>query len=387
MHNFILENPTKIIFGRDTIPKIGQEVSRFGTRALLVYGKGSIQCNGIYDTVLHSLSASNIAVTELGGIQSNPVLSDVRKGIELARNHGIEVIVAVGGGSVIDSAKAIAAGAVCDHNVWQFFRGKKGIRCALPICTVLTLAASGSEMNGGMVITNDQTHQKLGIGNKKLCPKVSILDPTATFSVPATYTAYGTADAIAHCLEQYCNSQLPYAPVQDRFIEGLIINLLEAGSILIDTPDDYEARANLMWCSTMALNGWSTAGLGMVGFPMHMIEHSMSALFDIPHGAGLSIVMPAWLRWTLPTKTNKLAQLAERVFGVASGDPATRATLGIEAITGWLTKLNCPIKLSDCNIPPSQIPMIAEHSLVQAKLWRLKEYSQDQIEAILHLAT
>jgi hypothetical protein len=227
MRNFVLENPTKILFGRDTIAKIGAEARAFGQRALLVYGRESLKRSGLHGQICQSLAASGITVIEHGGVKANPVVSHCREGIELCKTHGVEVIVAAGGGSVIDEAKAIAAGSVVAHDVWKFFKGKAGITEPLPLCTVLTLAASGSEMNGGMVITNDETLLKLGIGNKRLCPKVSILDPTVTFSVPPNYTAYGAVDAIAHTLEFYCTAQDPHTPVQDRFIEGLIINLME----------------------------------------------------------------------------------------------------------------------------------------------------------------
>nr|MBF0221877.1 iron-containing alcohol dehydrogenase [Desulfobulbaceae bacterium] len=387
MYNFVLENPTKIIFGQDTIKQIGPEVSLFGKNVLLVYGSGSIVRNGIYDRVTASLGDACLHVTELNGIRSNPLLSDVRRGIDLAKNHSVDVVLAVGGGSVIDSAKAIAAGAVVDHNVWQFFRGKKGITNPLPVCTVLTLAASGSEMNGGMVITNEQTSAKLGTGNKKLCPKVSILDPTATFSVPANYTAYGAVDAIAHCLEFYFNAQLVNSPVQDRFIEGLIINIIEACNTLMLEPDNYEARANIMWCATMALNGWTAAGLGMVGFPMHMIEHSLSAYYDIAHGAGLSIIIPAWMRWAQNSHTKKLAQFAERVFQIHTGTSGSKAATGIERLTDWFATVHCPIKLSHCSIDTNDITKLTEHSLIQAKIWRLKEYNPEIIEEILSLAS
>lgn len=386
MYNFVLENPTKIIFGKDTIQQIGSEVSLIGKNVLLVYGSGSIIQNGIYDTVIESLKRATLSFTELHGIRSNPLLSDVRRGIELAKVHKIDVVVAVGGGSVIDTAKAIAAGAVVDHNVWQFFRGKKGVTDPLPVCTVLTLAASGSEMNGGMVITNEQTSTKLGTGNKKLCPKVSILDPTATFSVPADYTAYGAVDAVSHCLEFYFNAQLNDSPVQDRFIEGLIINIIEASTTLMHEPENYEARSNIMWCATMALNGWTAAGLGMVGFPMHMIEHSLSAVYDIPHGAGLSIITPAWMRWAKKSRINKLTQLAERVFSITTGSSDSKADAGIERLTEWHASMHCPVKLADCSVDLNQMTKLTDHCLIQAKIWRLKEYNREIIEDILHLA-
>jgi len=383
MKNFVLENPTKILFGRDTIGKIGAEASPFGATALLVTGRQSLQASGIYTQIGMALKESGITIIPHSGVKSNPVLSHVRQGIALCKAHGVELIVAAGGGSVIDEAKAIAAGSVVNHDVWKFFKGKAGITTPLPICTVLTIAASGSEMNGGMVITNDEINVKLGTGNKKLCPKVSILDPTATFSVPPDYTAYGAVDAIAHILEFYFTAQDPNTPVQDRFMEGLIINLMEACDQVLIEPTNYPARANLMWCATMALNGWTAAGLGQVGFPMHMIEHSMSALYDIPHGAGLSVVIPAWMRWAATRKPQKFAQLAERVFMVGQGGIEEKAAAGIDRLRAWFERVKSPTTLAALAIPATEIETLATNSLTQAKLWRLDEYDQATIEEIL----
>lgn len=386
MENFVLENPTKIIFGTDILPGLGREAAAFGKKALLVYGCGSIKKNGIYDQVVASLAEQNIACTEHGGVQSNPVLSHVRTGIQLAKENEVALIIAVGGGSVLDAAKAIAAGAVVDHDVWKFFKGKAGITSPLPLLTVLTLAASGSEMNGGMVLTNEETRQKFGIGNKKLCPKVSFLDPTLTFSVPPDYTAYGAVDAIAHTLEFYFTSLAPSTPVQDRFMEGLIINLMESCNQALAEPKNYAARANIMWCATMALNGWTSAGLGMVGFPMHMIEHSISALYNVPHGAGLSTVIPAWMQWASQQKPQKFAQFCERIFMMTEGSTAQRAERGITLLTQWFQSVNSPTTLTELSIPHSAIPELAAHSLAQAKLWRLRQYDKETVETILRLA-
>lgn len=386
MHNFVLENPTKILFGRDTINHIGTETRAFGATALLVYGRQSLKENGIHGQIIEALTTCGITVIEHGGVKSNPVLSHVRQGITLCKAHGVDVIVAAGGGSVIDEAKAIAAGAVVAHDVWKFFKGKAGITTPLPICTVLTLAASGSEMNGGMVITNDETNLKLGIGNKKLCPKVSILDPTVTFSVPQNYTAYGAVDAIAHTLEFYFTATDPYTPVQDRFIEGLIMNLIEACDQVLIDPKSYSGRANLMWCATMALNGWTAAGLGPIGFPMHMIEHTMSALYDVPHGAGLSVVIPAWLRWRAARAPHKIAQLAERVFMITEGSIEEKAHTGIDRLHGWFKQIHSPTTLTELTIPETAINTLATHSLTQAKLWRLDDYDTATIEEILRFA-
>ena len=219
MQNFVFHNPTKVLFGKNTVPAIGNETLLFGDNVLLVFGSGSIKKNGLYDRVTQSLQKAGATITEHGGVQSNPILSHVHAGIQLAKENKCNVVCAVGGGSVIDEAKAICAGATVQHDVWKFFTGKKSVKSPLPLTTVLTLAASASEMNSGMVITNDSTTQKFGFANKQLYPKTSILDPSLTFSVPADYTAYGAVDAIAHVLEFYFTTEDPLTPVQDRIME------------------------------------------------------------------------------------------------------------------------------------------------------------------------
>jgi len=383
LQNFVLHLPTKIIFGRDTIKNIGPETAAFGGRILLVYGSGSIKQNGIYDRVTVSLAQAGLTVIEHPGVKSNPVLSHVREGIRLAKEHKVEAVVAVGGGSVIDSAKAICAGAEVNHDVWLFFKGKKGVKSKLPLTCVLTLAAAGSEMNGGMVITNEETSQKFGTGNQLLKPEVSILDPTATFTVPPSYTAYGAVDAIAHLLEFYFTTSDPATPVQDRFMEGLTINIMESCRKVLTRPDDYQARADLMWCATLALNGLTAAGLGMVGFPMHMIEHSLSALYDVPHGAGLSVVMPAWMKWRAAEAPAKFAQLARRVFAVEEKDQYLAALEGIERLKSWFRESGSPVSLRDLDIPESAIPALADNSMALAAIWRLKEYDSAVVSSIL----
>ena len=386
MHNFVLENPTKIIFGKNTIQQVGLESKHFGSNVLLVFGMKSLKEHGLYDQIFSSLAINGLTVIEHGGVKSNPEVEHVREGIKIAKTHHIDLILAAGGGSVIDSAKAIAAGAKVEHDVWQFFRAKKSVRSALPVGCVLTLAASGSEMNGGMVLTNQELSQKVGVGTKKLCPQFSILDPTSTYSVPDMYTAYGAVDAMAHILEFYFTCEDVFAPVQDRFMEGLLINIMEQCEKALAVHDDYNARANLMWCSTMALNGWTSAGLGRVAFPMHMIEHSLSALYNVPHGAGLSVILPAWMQWQATQHPKKFSQFAKRVLGMSVTDPTTSAMDGICHLKTWFSKINAPTSLQELSIDRKDIPKIAENSLFQAKIWRLKDYNQKIIEKILHLA-
>jgi len=382
MQSFVLYNPTKIIFGTDTVKEIGPETAALGRKILLVFGKSSIKRHGIYEQVVASLAGAGLEIIDHGGVVSNPHLSHVRAGIDKARKNAVQAIVAVGGGSVIDSAKAISAGALVDHDVWQFFKGKKSIRKTLPLTCVLTLAAAGSEMNGGMVLTNEETRQKFGVGNRLLCPKVSILDPTLTFTVPPDYTAFGAVDAIAHILEFYFTTRDQSTPVQDRFMEGLVLTIMESCDRVLRDPLDYQGRADLMWSATLALNGWTAAGLGMVGFPMHMIEHSLSALYNIAHGAGLSIVMPAWMRCQARLRPAKFIQFGQRVFALSGNDEAC-AMEGIKRLEDWFISVKSPTTLSQAGIAAEDIPVIAENALALAKIWRLNEYNKDIIMEIL----
>lgn len=385
MKNFVFHNPTKIIFGTDTIPTIGPETAAFGKKALMVYGVGSIKKNTIYDQVTKSLADAGITFIEHPGVQSNPVLSHVHDGIKLAKEHKVDVIVAVGGGSVLDSSKAIAAGAIVDHDVWKFFTGKKSIKAALPLTTVLTLAASGSEMNSGMVVTNEETNQKFGFANKYLYPKVSILDPTATFSVSREYTAYGAVDAIAHVLEYYFTHQEPHAPVQDHFMEGLVISIMDSCDRVLQNLQDYDARADLMWAATLALNGLTGAGLGKAGFPMHMIEHSLSALYNVAHGAGLSVVIPGWMIYQAQRTPDKFARFAGKVFGITSGNTEKKAAEGIQALLSWFVRIKTPTSLTALHIKIEDIPTIAENAVALAKIWGMADYNEERIEDILKL--
>ncbi len=383
MQNFVFHNPTKILFGKGTVASIGEETVLFGKKVLLVYGSGSIKQNGLYEQVIQSLNNAGATIIEYPGVQSNPILSHVHSGIELARENNCDVVCAVGGGSVLDEAKAICAGATVQHDVWKFFTGKKSVKNPLPLTTVLTLAASGSEMNSGMVITNTETSQKFGFANKHLYPKTSILDPTVTCSVPANYTAYGAVDAVAHVLEFYFTTVDPYTPVQDRIMEGLIINAMESCDRVLQKPDDYQARADLMWTATLALNGLTGAGLGKVGFPMHMIEHSLSAFYNVPHGAGLSAVIPGWMRYHAKQQATRFAQFAERVFDIREGDAEQKAEKGIEALSAWFMKVQSPTSITALNIPEEDISKIAVNAMALAKVWRMKDYNEKKIEEIL----
>jgi len=384
MENFVLHNPTKVLFGRNTIPAIGRETHIFGDRVLLVYGRNSIKKNGIYELVISSLSEAGVKIFEHSGVQSNPLHSHVKEGIAKYKYHGCNVICGVGGGSVLDEAKAISAGALVDHDVWKFLIGKKSIKQTVPLTTIPTLAASGSETNSGMVITHDQKKQKFGFANKHLFPRTSILDPETTFSVPPDYTAFGGIDAISHILEFYLTTEVKDSSLQDTMMEGLANVIINSTNRCLDDPHDYDARANLMWSASLAINSQISAGLGKIEFPMHLVEHSLSALYDIPHGAGLAITIPGWMKYRAEKLPSRIAQFGENGLGIRTDSVTTSAHATIDYLAGWFKRINAPTSLGDIGVGVDDISDIAANALPLAKVWRMKHMSQEIIEEILH---
>jgi alcohol dehydrogenase YqhD (iron-dependent ADH family) len=378
MKEFVFYNPTRIVFGEGKTSEIGKYVS--GQKCLLLYGSGSIKQNGIYDRVISSLKEQGVSFIEKSGIKPNPVISFVREAIDLARKEQVDCLLAVGGGSVIDTAKAVAAGFYYEGDVWDYFINKARITRALPIYVVLTLAASASEMNCGAVLTNEETKQKFNISAEALFPRTSILDPTNTYTVPRRQVANGSVDAIVHVLEGYFTGTYPHTPIQDGFVETLVKTIIATTRKIMESPTDYDARANFMWAATLALNGLTTAGIGKGGSPNHMIGHSLSALYDLDHGASLSIVLPAWLKYNQQTLARKLTHFGQVIFG------QNDAAATIKAIEDYFHEIGAPIRLSEANIDRSEIQKIAENAVGLARKWGLKSYTQDVIARILELA-
>jgi hypothetical protein len=372
-------NPTEIVFGESKTSKIGKYVK--GKKCLLLYGSGSIKKNGIYDNVADSLKKEEVVFVEKGGVKPNPVLSFVYEAIELAKSEQVDCILAVGGGSVIDTAKAVAAGYYYEGDVWDFFIDKAQIIKALPIYVVLTLAATASEMNSGAVITNEKTKQKFNIRADALFPKVSILDPVNTYTVPRNQVANGSVDAIVHLLEGYFTKTYPNTPIQDGFVEVLVKTVIEETKQIFKNPEDYDARANFMWSATLALNGLTTAGIGNFAFPNHMMGHSLSALYDIAHGASLSIMLPAWLKYNEAKLKGRLSRFGKEVFGQ---DDPKQAILAIEE---YFKEIGSPVRLGGAHIDVSEIDKIAENAVALAKKWGLNEYTKEVIADILKLAS
>jgi len=385
MQNFVFENPTKIIFGQGSIAKIGSEVKRFGSRVLMVYGMGSVRTSGIYEQVLNSLKEAGVDVVELPGVKSNPLLSKAKEGIALARAKQIDAVLAVGGGSVIDTAKTIAAGAKAGHDPWEFFVYTKAVKDALPVLVVLTLSASASEMNPAAVITKDETCQKFSVRSPLIQPKTSILDPEALYTLSPAYTAYSAVDIVTHMLEGYfTNTEPGESPLQDRMVYAFMRTLMEATQKSLANPRDYDARANFMWSGTLAFNGLPVAGMGIVGFPVHMIEHSLSALYDIAHGAGLSIVLPGWMTWSAKRRPARFVRLAREFFGADEADDARAAAAGIAQLKDWFRAIKSPVSLREGGIPEGDIEKIADNAVELARTWRLKDYTKEVIVDVLN---
>ncbi len=385
MKNFVYHNPTKILFGTNTLEKIGGETIQYGKKVLLLYGQNSAKNNGIYSTIIQSLENAGCDITEFSGITPNPKLSMVKDAIELFRKNHCEVICAVGGGSVIDTGKAVSCGAVVKHDVWQFFATKKSIKSSMPLVCIPTLAGSGSENNHGMVITNDSKSLKFGYGSRYLYPKVSLINPETTFTASSFQTACGCVDIISHLLEVYCNSAVKNASLQQRIIEGVILAVMENCEAALANPENYSARAQLMWASSLALGGITSSGLGRIGFPMHLIEHSISAVYDTAHGAGLAVVLPAWLLHETSTHPDRIAQLGRNLFQLNGANSKTTAQQTAIRFRNWFRDIGCPVTLSDLQIDENDLQKIATHTEHLAKIWRLRDYPPDRVLKILEL--
>ncbi len=381
MNDFSYYNPTRIEFGRDKENTIGELLAYDGIkRVLLVYGTGSIKKNGLYERVIASLDKAGVHYIELGGIVSNPLLSQIYEGINLVKSNQIDAVLGVGGGSVIDSCKAIAAGAVVKNDVWDFFINEANVEKALPVYTIVTLAAAASEMNGNSVITNEVTHQKYSIGSVHLNPKISIVNPELMMSVTPEYLAYSAVDIIAHSIEVYFTAT-DHPHFQSRLVESIIKSVIETTEILMKDPTNYDARAEFAWVSSQALNGLTSSGTGGGNFPNHMIEHALSALFNIAHGAGLAIVIPAWMKWYKDKNPTQFERFAKEVFGKETADA------GIIALQQWFDFIGAPVSLIKGHIPREAIPDIAQNANTLGKLWGMENvYTVKSIEDILQNA-
>jgi len=383
MNNFTYQNPTKLVFGSGQIEQLSKEIPQYGTKVLLVYGGGSIKKSGLYDEILTQLKNIDADIHELSGVEPNPRISTVRKGVEICIKENIEFILAAGGGSVIDYTKAIAAGAKYDGDAWDLVTKKAPIKEALPFGTVLTLAATGSEMNSGSVITNWETKEKYGWGSPLTFPKFSILDPVNTFTVPVNQTVYGMVDMMTHVFEQYFH-QKTNAPLQDRFCESLLLTVMETGPKLLNELDNYELRETILYSGTIALNGYLQVGY-RGDWASHNIEHAVSAVYDIPHAGGLAIIFPNWMKHVLHEDVSRFKQVAIRVFGVDPEGKTDEETAleGIAKLREFWSSLGAPTKLSEYDIDDSKIEEMADKAMINGEFGNFKKLNREDVLAIL----
>ena len=366
--NFEFYNPTHLVFGAGTLSQLGEMVRKHGRKALIVTGSGSVKRSGVFDRAVASLKAAGVAVVECTGIEPNPRITSVARGADIARKEGCDVVIAIGGGSTMDASKMIAAATLYEGDPWNLIgHGQNNWVIptrALPIITVPTLAATGSEMNKGAVISNDDSKVKSFVQANCLFPKVALVDPELTLTVPKNQTAYGVCDIITHVTEGYF-SGIDGTPIQDRFAEGVIINAIEWGKKAVADGSDIEARTQVQWASVVALNGWVQAGTNYAP-PVHMIEHALSAHHDITHGAGLAVLNPAYMRFAAKARPDRFAQFARRIFGLSATDKddLSLAMEGIEKFEDFLRSIGCPTRLSELGIGDALFSQYAEDAVL-----------------------
>ena len=360
MNNFSFYSPTYFVFGKGSENEAGKYVKKFGgSKVLIHYGGGSVIRSGLLDRVKESLKKEEIKFVELGGVMPNPRSGLVYEGIELCRREAVDFVLAVGGGSSIDSAKAIAAGVVYDGDFWDFYEGK-AIEKALPVGTVLTIAAAGSEGSGDSVITKEEGMLKRGTGGEALRPTFSILNPELTQTLPPYQTACGATDIMAHVFERYFTNTKD-VEITDRLCEAVLLTMVKETPRVIEDPNNYEARANIMWAGMVAHNNLVGVGRNQ-DWSSHGIEHELSALYDVAHGAGLAVIFPAWMTFVMKQDINRFAQIAVRVWGCEMNfaNPEETAKEGIQRLKSFLTSIGMPISFKELGARKEDIPLMVE---------------------------
>lgn len=386
MINFTYHNTTKIIFGKDTESQVGDEIKKFGNRVLLHYGEGSIKKFGLYDKVIKSLKDAGLEVFELSGVKPNPRLSLVKEGIKICRENNIDFILAVGGGSVIDSSKAIGIGVTYEGDVWDFYTGKAKVSSTLPVGVILTLPAAGSESSTSSVITNEDGWYKRSVGDNIIRPVFAIMNPELTYTLPPYQTAAGAVDMMAHIFERYFTNE-SNVDLTDRLSEATLKTIIKNIPIVLQDPKNYEARAEIMWAGTIAHNG--LLGTGRIeDWATHDIEHEISGIYDITHGAGLAILFPAWMKYVYKKDIKRFAQFANRVWNVEIdiNNLEKTALEGIEKTKAYFKKIGMPVSLSEANIPDDRFEEMAKKAIENGPLGNFVKLNKEDIIAIFNLA-
>ena len=384
MQNFDYHNPTRVLFGSGQIARLGQYIPD-NARVLLLYGGGSIKANGTYDEVRTALAGRS--VLEFGGIEPNPRYETLMQAVELVRREQVDFLLAVGGGSVIDGTKFVAAAAVYEGEPWDILaRGGKVVQAALPFGCVLTLPATGSEMNAASVISRAATQEKRAFMSPHVYPRFSVLDPAKTLTLPLRQVGNGVVDAFVHVMEQYLTYPAA-APVQDRFAEGLLQTLVELGPQVLARPDDLDVRANIMWSATLALNGLIGVGVPQ-DWATHMVGHELTALFGLDHAQTLAVVLPGMLAVRRQAKRAKLLQYAERVWGLREGDEEARIDAAIERTRAFFDSMGVPTRLSGYGLGAAAIDatVAALQQAGMVALGELRDVTPDTVRSALQLS-
>lgn len=386
MNPFTFYNPVKLHFGQGSIEHLRKELPQYGKNILIVYGGGSIKSNGVYDAIMSILNDLSMNVFELAGVEPNPRVETARKGIEICKEQNIDIVLAVGGGSVIDCSKLIVAGAKQDVDAWDIVMKKAFPTEALPLATVLTLAATASEMNSGSVITNLETKEKYSWGSPVVFPKFSILDPSYTFTVPANQTVNGVVDTMSHIFESYFNNATN-TPITDEMSEGILRTLIEVAPKALQDPTNYEYRETLMLAGTMGLNGFLSLG-SRGDWATHNIEHAVSAYYDIAHASGLAIIFPNWMKHNLHVNPARFANLAIKVFQVDPQDKTEEqiALEGIEKLSEFWSSIGAPNRLADFEIDATYFDNMVEHCMVSGPFGNFNKLHAEDVRKILEMS-
>ncbi len=388
MDNFTFYSPTYFVFGKETENEAGHYVKRFGgTRVLIHYGGGSVVRSGLLDRVKASLEKEGLFWAELGGVQPNPRSGLVYKGIELCRKENIDFILAVGGGSTIDSSKAISIGTPYEGDFWDFYAGKAEAKTSLPVASVLTIAAAGSEGSDGSVITQENGMYKRGYGSELIRPVFAIMNPELTMTLPPYQTASGCTDIMAHVFERYFTNTRN-VEITDRLCEGILKTIIKELPKVLENPNDYEARANIMWAGTLAHN--DVCGVGREqDWASHNLEHELSALYDCAHGAGLAVMFPAWMTYVMPHDVNRFAQFAVRVWGCEMNfeNPEETAKEGIARTRSFFHSIGMPTSFAELGAKEEDIPKLLETLQIEGRTeGSFMKLGPKECEAIYHLA-
>jgi hypothetical protein len=374
MHAFEFDMPTRVVFAEGAVARVGGLAASFGKKALLLtYDEDFVKKVGFYQKVAESCKAAGVTLVSAFGVKSNPTVEHALGVIAIAKKEKPDVLIALGGGSAIDEAKFVGIAAGYGGDPWDLATGKAPITASLPLIAVVTIPATSSELNGTSVMSYQKIQRKDGFVSPLMRPRYAVLDPALTYTIPAKQTAYSAADIVSHLLEAYLGHGLDWAPFQEHYCQGSIRTIMECMERLLADPRDKEARAQMMWTASYAWNGFYPCGLGPADATIHVLGHSLSNFFDTPHGAAMSVTIPATMRYFLTSKTKRLAGIAREVFAVREADDLAAARAGISAIVAWFKKIGSPTTLAEAGIPADAIAKLAPDALKTAQAWGLGE--------------